>query len=176
MTSSLGLEAVRPSLKSGPGHGMLGYFVLREGDNIRYVGVDISEPALRYADRAFDRAGFSPSKVTFVVGDATDLAASGVPDADGLVCREVLEHVDDPASILRGIGGHLNSGGRALLSTVANLEAIDHVYLYDNVDEIRSMVSEARLRVLNDWPMRLPGDTSERLIPYNYAGIVGHAG
>lgn len=160
----------------GPGHGMLGYFVLSEARNVRYIGVDISEPALDYTKRAFERLGVSQSAFSFVVGDATDLAASGVPSADAMVCCEVLEHVDSPAAILSGIRSHLGAGGQAFLSTVANLEARDHVYLFETVDQIRALIADSGLELDRDWPMRLPGDNSNDLIPYNYAGIVSEPG
>lgn len=157
----------------GPGHGMLGYFVLTEGENVRYIGVDISEPALAFTQHAFERlVPGRADRASFLVADATRLAADAVPQADALVCCEVLEHVDNPATILDGIRAHLRPGGRGFLSTVANLEAIDHVFLFDNEDEIRTVIATSGLTIEQDWPMRLPGDRSEDLIPLNYVGIV----
>ena len=93
-------------------------------------------------------------------------------DVDALICCEVLEHVDDPSAILTAIRGRLAPDGLAFVSTVANLEALDHVYLYTDPEHIRREIREAGLEIIEDRPMRLPGDKSCELIPYNYAAIL----
>jgi len=159
-------------LEIGPGHGLLGHTVLRHRPAINYVGLDISGPALDYVRAAFDIWGHSGS-YELIEGDATDLAAADIPiDVDALVCCEVLEHVDEPERILAAIRDRLAPDGLGFLSTVANLEAIDHVYLFDNPEHIRQTIEAAGLTIEQDLPMRLPGDTSSERIPYNYAAIV----
>lgn len=159
-------------LEIGPGHGLLGHTVLRHRPALRYVGLDISGPALDYVRTAFEVWGHDGS-FELVEGDATDLSAARIPtDVDALVCCEVLEHVDEPERILVAIRERLGSNGLAFLSTVANLEAIDHVYLFDDPDHIRRTIEAAGLTIETDLPMRLPGDTSTERIPYNYAAIV----
>lgn len=159
-------------LEIGPGHGLLGHTVLRSRPSVTYVGLDISGPALDYVRAAFDIWGHGGS-YDLVEGDATDLAAADIPtDVDALVCCEVLEHVDEPERMLAAIRNRLAPDGLGFLSTVANLEAIDHVYLFDNPEHIRQTIEAAGLAIERDLPMRLPGDTSTEQIPYNYAAIV----
>lgn len=170
------LKADSTVVEIGPGHGMLGWFVVSEGPGVTYVGVDISEHSLEFTRRAFERRGVPASTARFMAGDATELAQSGVPDAHAVVCCEVLEHVDDPAAILNGIRSHLDLDGHTFLSTVANLEAIDHVYLFHTADEIRATIDGTGLRIDRDWPMRLPGDDSTTRVPINYAAIASRSG
>ena len=159
-------------LEIGPGHGLLGHTVLRYRPAIMYVGLDISGPALDYVHTAFNVWGHGDS-YKLIEGDATDLAAADIPlEVDALVCCEVLEHVDEPERMLAAIRNRLATDGLGFLSTVANLEAIDHVYLFDNPEHIRQTIEAAGLTIERDLPMRLPGDTSTERIPYNYAAIV----
>ena len=59
---------------------------------------------------------------------------------------------------------------------MANLEAIDHVYLYEDADQIRSMIRESGFEIVDERAMELPGDDSEGFTPLNYACIVAPAG
>jgi len=159
------------SVEIGPGHGLLGFTLLTDRPAARYVGVDISEPALGFISSAF-AANDMTADIELIAGDATDLNDDRIPEvADSIVCCEVLEHVDNPALILEAIRSRLAPGGRTFLSTVANLEAIDHVYLYEDVGQIRTMIEENGLRIVSDRPMELPGDDSEGFTPLNYACI-----
>lgn len=158
-------------LEIGPGHGLLGHTVLTAQPEMAYTALDISASALAYVNRAFQAMSHAPPDL--IEGDATDQSDPAIPSGvDAIICCEVLEHVDDPVSILVSIRERLGDGGRAFISTVANLEAIDHVYLFDDPDHIRSAIAEAGLEIIEDQAMRLPGDKSTQLIPYNYAAVV----
>ncbi len=166
-----GLSDDPVAVEIGPGHGLLGYTLLHDRPNAKYSALDISELALNFITRAFAANNMS-APIELIVGDATDMADSRIPaQADSIVCCEVLEHVDDPAKILRSIRSRLAPGGRTFLSTVANLEAIDHVYLYEDADQIRDMIRECGLEIVDERPMTLPGDDSEGFTPLNYACI-----
>ena len=158
-------------LEIGPGHGLLGHRVVSAVDQADYTALDISASSLRYVEAAFHRAPVGP--VTLLEGDACRLDDDRLPvDVDGLICCEVLEHVDDPMRILRAIYDRLALGGHALVSTVANLEAIDHVYLYDDEHHIRSHFSDAGLEIVAENFASPPGDQSEERIPLNYVAVV----
>lgn len=158
-------------LEIGPGHGLLGYTVVSAVDQADYTALDISASSLRYVEKAFHCAPVGP--VTLLEGDACRLDDDRLPiEVDGLICCEVLEHVDDPMRILRAIFDRLISGGHALISTVANLEAIDHVYLYDDEHHIRSHISDAGLEIVAEHFAPPPGDESKERIPLNYVAVV----
>jgi 2-polyprenyl-3-methyl-5-hydroxy-6-metoxy-1,4-benzoquinol methylase len=56
---------------------------------------------------------------------------------------EVLEHVEDPRQLLRRAASFVRSGGRLFVTTCANCPAIDHVYLFKSVQEIRDLIASA---------------------------------
>ena len=89
-----------------------------------------------------------------------------------MICCEVLEHVDDPMRLLHAVYGRLAPGGVALVSTVANLEAIDHVYLYDDEHHIRSHLREAGFEIVAEQFAPPPGDQSDERIPLNYVAVL----
>jgi 2-polyprenyl-3-methyl-5-hydroxy-6-metoxy-1,4-benzoquinol methylase len=66
----------------------------------------------------------------------------------------VLEHVDDPASLLAALRGRVDRGAPAFVSTVANMEAEDHVYLFHDAQHIRSRSSTPASRSMSTSPSR----------------------
>lgn len=158
-------------LEIGPGHGLLGFTLLTDRPGATYTALDISEPALRFLEKTFAANGLD-ADVSLVAGDATKLDDERIPTAaEAVVCCEVLEHVNEPERILEAVRDRLAPGGRAFMSTVANLEAIDHVYLFRDANEIRSMIQDHGMTIISDRPMELPGDDSVGFIPLNYACI-----
>jgi 2-polyprenyl-3-methyl-5-hydroxy-6-metoxy-1,4-benzoquinol methylase len=79
------------------------------------------------------------SGVKFLLGDVTnvDLGAR----FDFITMGEVLEHVEQPQKLLIRLKELLVPGGRAFVSTCANCPAIDHVHQFDNIGQIRKMIS-----------------------------------
>jgi 2-polyprenyl-3-methyl-5-hydroxy-6-metoxy-1,4-benzoquinol methylase len=143
--------------------------------DLTYVGVDISQSSLDYAQSALVRAGIDPSRLSMVHADAMtgDLVTLGEPDGfDAIVCCEVLEHVDEPDTMLAALHAALPAGKTGFFSTVANMEAEDHVYLYNDVDEIRAMLAASGWTIVRDQPMVLPGAESWDPLPVNYSVVV----
>jgi 2-polyprenyl-3-methyl-5-hydroxy-6-metoxy-1,4-benzoquinol methylase len=63
---------------------------------------------------------------------------------------EVLEHVEDPGSMLRALGRLLEPGGRLYITTCANCPAIDHVYHFKTVEDIRAVARGAGYRIVSE--------------------------
>lgn len=154
----------------GVGHGLMATRVLRAADTT-YTGVDLSPHAISYCTETFRSLDLSDARWQFIEGDATTTEVSVAPAA-WVVCCEVLEHVDDPTALLSGLSPLLADGGRAYITTVANLEAEDHVYLFHDAAHIRSMISAAGFKVLDERALELPGSESLSPLPMNYAAVV----
>ncbi|MDO9182278.1 MAG: methyltransferase domain-containing protein, partial [Bacteriovorax sp.] len=60
---------------------------------------------------------------------------------------EVLEHVEDPRGVLKLIYSFLAHNGKAYISTCTNCPAIDHVYHFKTIDEIREMICSEGFRI-----------------------------
>ena len=134
-------------LEIGPGHGLLAAVLLAARRTARYTGVDISPRSISYSAGAFAAAGIAADRYELVVADAcAPGAALGSDDTFGAaVCCEVLEHVDDPVVLLRSLRSHIAPGTPAFVSTVANMEAEDHVFLFDDAAVLRSRHGCSRL-------------------------------
>jgi len=164
-------------LEIGPGHGLLAAILMEHRSDASYMGVDISASSLAYTRRSLESTTGSSGVFELHEADAVSSefeAAVGDEGFDAIVCCEVLEHVDDPAIILRAVANNLRPGGTAFLSTVANLEAIDHIYLYDNVEHIRSHLAEAGFSLVHEHALVLPGAENDALLPVNYSAVVEH--
>jgi len=105
-----------------------------------------------------------------------DVAGFDIGEYDYIVMSEVLEHLDDPMLALRNIRGLLSVGGRCFLTTCANCPAVDHVYLFQDAEDIRSHLSAAGFNVIEDLalPIRnLPATTaSHTRVGINYAAVL----
>ena len=168
-------------LEIGPGHGLLASVLLATRPDLRYVGLDISPRSISYSAAAFAAAGIESDRYDLIVADASDAAdtdtdadAAGDPSPqfDAGICCEVLEHVDDPGSLLRALGARIEPGAPAFISTVANMEAEDHVYLFHDEEDIRSLVRSNGFAVEADRPLVLAGAHDMHPRPLNYSAIV----
>lgn len=159
-------------LEVGGGHGAMTLVALRHPGNFEVLSLDLSPHAHEHARELLVANGVDLARVTFEVGDVTRAPTAPRPAADAVVCCEVLEHVDDPPALLRGLRARLAPGGRAFLSTVANIEFRGHVALFDDADHIRRLISGAGFRVERDLPRVLPGFEGDARIPLNYAARV----
>jgi SAM-dependent methyltransferase len=140
----------------------------------RYDGLDLSPFALTYAEALFAASGIPAGRAALRCEDAL----AGLPpgsDLDGAWCCEVIEHVTDPLPLLRGLRAALAPSGRAFVTTVANVEAEDHVYLFDDAAHVRRVLGEAGLAVEKEMALTLRGFENARPLPQNYAAIVRRA-
>jgi hypothetical protein len=55
------------------------------------------------------------------------------------------------------------------------MEADDHVYLYNDVEEIRAMLRDTGWRVVQDLPNVLPGSDDWDPLPVNYSAVLARA-
>lgn len=97
----------------GCGGGILAEAMAREGAEV--TGIDASEAALRVARLHAAEQGV---RVDYRLGTAEGLAAE-MPEAfDVVTCMELIEHVPDPASLIRACARLVRPGGQVFLSTL----------------------------------------------------------
>lgn len=110
------LEGARDILEVGCGMGILTEQVARRAPTARVTGIEYSPEQLARAPAPPS----APANLSFVQGDAHEL-----PFADGsfdvVYCRYVLEHVADPAQVLREMRRVLRPRGRAFVLENDNL-------------------------------------------------------
>ena len=103
----------RKVIDIGCGGGILAESMARKGADV--TGIDLSEKALRVADL---HSLESSVQVRYELIAAEDMALREVGQYDVVTCMEMLEHVPDPASIVRAAAALVKPGGHVFFSTL----------------------------------------------------------
>ncbi|WP_077037554.1 bifunctional 2-polyprenyl-6-hydroxyphenol methylase/3-demethylubiquinol 3-O-methyltransferase UbiG [Pelomonas sp. KK5] len=101
-------------LDVGCGGGILTDSMARRGANA--LGIDLSTKPLKVAQLHAMEAG--TENVEYREIAVEDLAAERPASFDVVTCMEMLEHVPDPASVVRALGTLVKPGGWVFLSTL----------------------------------------------------------
>jgi 2-polyprenyl-3-methyl-5-hydroxy-6-metoxy-1,4-benzoquinol methylase len=162
-------------LEIGPGHGLLLEKALTLGNKLtEAVAVDISPTSLGLAQAIVAHSMPDKNIVRFVLGDIlkTDLGRQ----FDFITMGEVLEHVNQPNTLLIRLKQMLAPEGHGFISTCANCPAIDHVYQFDTVDQIRAMITSSGLIIEKDLPLSVEdmsvSEAEKKRITINYCALV----
>jgi ubiquinone/menaquinone biosynthesis C-methylase UbiE len=161
-------------LEIGPGHGIfLKSAIDILNTNTEMTAVDISQTSLSVSKSIITH--FYPWKeISFINKDMLDLNMDS--EFDFIVMGEVIEHVEDPESLLVKISKLLSKNGRAFLSTCVNCPMIDHVYHFHTVDEIKKMFSDCGLHIESEKVLPVEkvsaAEVVEKKITINYSAIV----
>lgn len=101
-------------LDVGCGGGILSDSMARKGAEV--LGIDLSGKALKVAQLHALEAG--TTNVSYREVSAEDLAAEQPGSFDVVTCMEMLEHVPDPASVVRSCAALARPGGWVFFSTI----------------------------------------------------------
>lgn len=124
----------RHYLEVGGGHGMqLAEAARVLGEGTTLTAVDISRTSLELA-----RQLTANDRILFVHSDIFKF----IPERkfDFITIGEVIEHLEDPAALLRCAAGLLADDGRLFVTAPTNAPAIDHIHLFRNAGEIRQLI------------------------------------
>ena len=139
----------------GVGTGIYSRETLEHLPNIAGRGYDISEHSLSFCRRGMQAFGLEHR---FSLEQRNIL--SDTPEAtDFLICQEVLEHLDDPASFCKGLFAMVRPGGAAYITAAVTAGHSDHIYLYENPNEARVQIEDAGFEVASE--------TTEGAVNYN---------
>ena len=131
--------------------------------------VDISPSSMELAAGMLNGA-----KVTTHLIDIFDFAPGRLYDF--ITMGEVLEHLEDPLSMLNRIRALLAPGGYAYITTPANSAMIDHIYLFNNAPEIREMLRAGGFEIENETRMYAnnlpPAKAEKQKVALMYAAFV----
>jgi 2-polyprenyl-6-hydroxyphenyl methylase/3-demethylubiquinone-9 3-methyltransferase len=97
----------------GCGGGILSESMARKGAQV--TGIDLSEKALKVADLHSLESGV---QVRYEMIAAEELAAREPASYDVVTCMEMLEHVPDPAAIVKACASLVKPGGHVFFSTI----------------------------------------------------------
>lgn len=139
---------------------------------VNYLGLDVSPYAIDFC-RLF--SGISESDTqAFRLCNIGDESVTQSLRADAIILGEILEHVENPDAILKQMRNIVKPGAPMFMTTVVFAANIDHIYMFENVIEIRNLTSSCGWktvdeRVLPIYPQDQP-DMSRR--PMNYGAIL----
>lgn len=132
-------------LEIGPGHGLFMYFAAESARSSSLSGWDISETSLTSTRRCLEKLGIGMS-IDLRLRDA---AANSVSEIfDSIVLSEVLEHVEDPLALLKGVIENLSSDGRIFINVPVNSPAPDHIFLLKSPEEAIELVRASGLHIV----------------------------
>ena len=97
----------------GCGGGILAESMARAGATV--TGLDMAEASLEVAKLHGLESGI---KVDYICSTAEDYAQTHAGEFDVVTCMEMLEHVPDPASVVRACASLVKPGGHVFFSTL----------------------------------------------------------
>jgi 2-polyprenyl-3-methyl-5-hydroxy-6-metoxy-1,4-benzoquinol methylase len=124
----------------GVGTGLYSREVLMQLGTARGVGLDISPASAAFTKRHVE---------AFAVDDRYEMRLQDVVDepldepVPWLICIEVLEHLEDPVTFLGALRASLAPGGRAFVTAALTAAHVDHIHLYETVDDVIAESADA---------------------------------
>lgn len=97
-------------LDIGSADGTFTKIILDKSRAEKVVGIDVLESSVKYAKKRFARS----KKMSFRLADAHNLPFRD-KEFDGVICLETLEHVEDPAQVIREMKRVLTDKGYILI-------------------------------------------------------------
>jgi len=154
------------------GTGIYSYFMARYFKFRELSSLDISPYAKLYTEGFLRSCLLDTGKITVKRDDIYNLKEK--QGFDFIVCGELLEHVEDPDELLKKLSCLLKNRGKLFLTTAVYAAAIDHLCLFNNVNEARKLITKYfRLNSELILPISLEKYQPQMdKVPLNYACIL----
>lgn len=147
-------------LEVGGGHGLYLYEAInRLGNDVDYDLVDISMTSIELSKGIIDNDMVNYHHVDIFGYDPGY-------KYDFITIGEVLEHLEEPKAMMDRLGYLLNDNGHIYVTTPVNAPMIDHIYLFNNADEIRNMIVETGFEIVKEKTMYAEDAPKEKAEKY----------
>jgi len=133
-------------LEVGPGHGLFLYEAAKRPVN-EVVGWDVSKTSLDRTKHCLSELGVTTAVKLEERNVFEPLAAEDRSRFDSIVISEVLEHVEQPLEALVALRSCLAPGGQLFVNAPVNSPALDHIYLFQEPEELVDLVRTAGFTV-----------------------------
>ncbi len=162
-------------LEIGPGHGYYFMQAARTGLFDHCQGVDISPASVAMTNNIMSSEIFGPFE-NYNIKLADFFTWNSGKKYDFIVMAEVLEHVENPQDFLNKLASLLTSSGTLYITTCINSPAIDHIYLYTDIQALLNQVAHAGLIVIDRKVVPYTGQTlaesMKQKLPVNIALVL----
>ena len=157
----------------GVGHGWLVSSLLKERDDLKAWGVDINTPALVFTEKLLSARKINKDNYSLRQYDIRSGVSCEDSAFDAVIFAEVLEHLDNPLFALREILRILKPGGLAYITTAIFAASIDHIYLFESLDEAKKIILDSGLIIKEELVLPVYGNSraGDRKIPVNFACV-----
>jgi hypothetical protein len=134
----------------GFGHGLYLHDVLEARPHTRARGFDISKYAKTYAARLLHQGGIAADRYELGFADVREPLPAAPGEFRWAIFAEILEHIPDPFASLRFLRACMAPRAPVFVTTVLNTNAIDHLTLFTDVDQVRTMLREAGFAIVDE--------------------------
>ena len=134
-------------LEIGPGHGFYFMKALQLNAFDEHLGVDISPTSVELTRRILNSKHFGPFS-NYKIEQLDFLKWNSLTHFETIVMAEVLEHVEQPQEFLNRIYSFMGENAQAFITTCINAPAVDHIYLYSNLESLENQINESGFIIL----------------------------
>jgi 2-polyprenyl-3-methyl-5-hydroxy-6-metoxy-1,4-benzoquinol methylase len=153
----------------GIGTGFFSRAILASSQKIVGKGFDISKYSLSYTENHINAFGFSNQWSSENRNVITNPPGEQWPF---LISVEVLEHLENPKSLLQTFRKMLARGGTGFVSAAITAPQPDHIYLYNNCREIKDQLVETGFKIIEFTEIKAYEPKNEEPVPRLGAFIV----
>lgn len=153
----------------GVGTGFYSRQMLSASSEITGIGLDISNHSLKYAKMQVEAFGYADRWSEYNRNVLTDPLEQKF---QFVLSVEILEHLEDPLSMLKGIKNSLAENGKAYIVAALTAPNEDHIYLYNNEQEVIDQLLEVGFKVIDHNCEKAYESKGSDLIPQLAAFIV----
>lgn len=133
-------------LEIGIGHGMYFGMALLHSHFDFYLGLDINPDSLEMAKTVIaQKQGATERNYALELCDFYTMPEHRVFDV--IVAGEVLEHIEDPLGFLQKASRLSHQDTLIYMTTAINAPAVDHIYLFQNPEELHALFATAGLHI-----------------------------
>jgi hypothetical protein len=132
----------------GFGHGLYLRDVLEARPHTFARGYDISAYAKTYATRLLRESGVSEDRFALGFADVREPFPVAPGELSWAIFAEIMEHIPDPLHSLQLLRTCMAPRAPVFITTVLNSNAIDHMTLFREFEEVRAMIRAAGFSIL----------------------------
>ncbi len=134
----------------GYGHGLYLAEIFDTYPNVRTKSFDISKYSQEFAEKLLLTAGIDPARFDLQIADMRKRFPLDDESIEWAIFAEILEHIPDPAYSLSELARCVKDAAPVFITTVVDSNAIDHIYMFENPDEVRDIIENAGFTIMSE--------------------------